>query len=132
MCPVIGGRRPFFRSHAAAHNRTHARRQLAQAERLGDVIVRAEIEPGNAQDRQIEVEDLQKIVSGMISVVDGIGALRTRASSAHGARRKRYAIEGRHARLAVHAAHTIATFILSVREANQPPPRFLFTSSSSC
>jgi len=60
----------------------------------------------------IEDQDLQTILSGLISVVEGIGALRTHASSAHGAGRKRYRLEPRHARLAIHAAHTVALFVL--------------------
>lgn len=64
-------------------------------------------DPGQIADR-----DLQEILSGLIAVVNGIGALRTHASSAHGAGRKAYRLEGRHARLAVHAAHTVALFVL--------------------
>lgn len=60
----------------------------------------------------VEDQDLQTILSGMISVVEGIGAFRTHASSAHGAGKKHYKLEPRHARLAIHAAHTIALFIL--------------------
>jgi hypothetical protein len=60
----------------------------------------------------IEDQDLQKILTGLISVVDGVGALRTHASTAHGAGKKTYRIEPRHARLAVHAAHTIVLFVL--------------------
>lgn len=60
----------------------------------------------------LEDKDLQTILSGLISVVDGIGALRTHASSAHGAGRKTYKIEPRHARLAIHAAHTVGLFVL--------------------
>jgi hypothetical protein len=60
----------------------------------------------------VEDQDLQKILSGMISVVHGIGSLRTHASSAHGVGRKSYKIEPKHARLAIHAAHTIALFVL--------------------
>lgn len=60
----------------------------------------------------LEDQDLQQVLSGMISVVDGIGALRTHASSAHGAGKKSYKLEPRHARLAVHGAHTVALFIL--------------------
>lgn len=60
----------------------------------------------------VEDQDLQQVLSGMISVVEGIGALRTHASSAHGAAKKSYKLEPRHARLAVHAAHTVALFIL--------------------
>ncbi|MGZ8873830.1 MAG: abortive infection family protein [Halobacteriota archaeon] len=60
----------------------------------------------------IEEQDLKTILSGLISIVEGIGALRTHASSAHGAGRKIYKLEARHARLAIHAAHTVALFVL--------------------
>ena len=60
----------------------------------------------------VEDQDLQKIITGLCSVVDGVGALRTHASTAHGNSHKRYNIEPRHARLAVHSAHTITMFIL--------------------
>jgi len=60
----------------------------------------------------VEDQDLQQILSGIISIVDGIGALRTHASSAHGAGKKSYKLEPRHARLAIHGAHTVALFIL--------------------
>lgn len=64
----------------------------------------------------VEDEDLKRIISGLLSVVDGIGALRTHASSAHGQGRKAYKIETRHARLAVNSAHTLATFLLETWE----------------
>lgn len=60
----------------------------------------------------VEDQDLQRIISGLFSVVDGIGALRTHASSAHSEGRKGYKLEPRHARLAVNSAHTAVTFIL--------------------
>jgi hypothetical protein len=60
----------------------------------------------------VEDQDLQKILTGIISIVDGIGSLRTHASSAHGAGKKNYKLESRHARLAIHGAHTIALFLL--------------------
>lgn len=66
----------------------------------------------NFDPSKVADQDLQKILSGMMSVVDGIGALRTHVSSAHGAGRTRYALEPRHARLAVNGAHTVVTFIL--------------------
>lgn len=56
--------------------------------------------------------DLKVILTGLLSIVSGIGALRTHASSAHASGRKRYQLEPRHARLAVHAAHTTVLFIL--------------------
>ncbi|WP_199185565.1 abortive infection family protein [Marinobacter flavimaris] len=39
----------------------------------------------NFDPKRIEDNDLRKILSGMHSIVDGVGALRTHASSAHGA-----------------------------------------------
>lgn len=60
----------------------------------------------------IEDQDLQRIITGLFSVVDGIGALRTHAGSAHSEGRKGYKLEPRHARLAVNSAHTVATFIM--------------------
>jgi hypothetical protein len=62
--------------------------------------------------QQLEEKDLQLILSGLISITEGIGALRTHASSAHGSNKKAYKIEPRHARLAIHSAHTISVFIL--------------------
>jgi hypothetical protein len=60
----------------------------------------------------VEDQDLQIILSGLISVVEGIGAFRTHASSAHVAGKKHYKLEPRHTRLAIHAAHTITLFVL--------------------
>lgn len=60
----------------------------------------------------VEDKDLQVILTGLFAVVDGIAALRTHASSAHGAGAKAYKLEPRHARLAIHSAHTVALFIL--------------------
>lgn len=60
----------------------------------------------------VEERDLQEIISGIMATVNGIGALRTHGSSAHGSVKRPYRLKPRHARLAVHAAHTIAAFIL--------------------
>ena len=72
-------------------------------------IVRADLgfDPSLVQD-----DDLKRILSGILSIVDGIGAFRTHASSAHGQGRKVYNLKPRHARLAIHSAHTIAMFVL--------------------
>lgn len=64
-------------------------------------------DPGKIEDR-----DLKEILSGLAGIISGVGALRTHASSAHGAGKKVYKVEPRHARLAVHSAHTIALFVL--------------------
>jgi hypothetical protein len=60
----------------------------------------------------VEERDLQEIISGIMATVNGIGALRTHGSSAHGSVKRPYKLKPRHARLAVHAAHTIAVFVL--------------------
>ncbi|MDY7001462.1 MAG: abortive infection family protein, partial [Thermodesulfobacteriota bacterium] len=54
---------------------------------------------------RIEDQDLLKILTGLNSIVDGLGALRTHAGSAHGRGKKIYKVQPRHARLAVHTAH---------------------------
>jgi hypothetical protein len=60
----------------------------------------------------VEDTDLQTVLTGLLATVEGIGALRTHASSAHGAGTKIYKLEPRHARLAIHAAHTVTLFAL--------------------
>lgn len=62
--------------------------------------------------KAVEDEDLKRILSGLYSLTDGIGFLRTHASSAHGAGRKIYGLKPRHARLAINSAHTLTMFIL--------------------
>lgn len=72
-------------------------------------VVREDLgfDPGRVEDR-----DLKEILSGLIALVNGIGALRTHASSAHGAGVRGYTLEPRHARLAIHGAHTVVAFVL--------------------
>jgi hypothetical protein len=70
------------------------------------------LSPGQMAD-----DDLKQILSGLFSIVAGVGALRTHEGSAHGHANKSYKIEARHARLAVHAAHTMTLFILETWEA---------------
>lgn len=74
----------------------------------------------------VEVDDLKQILSGLSSIAVGVAALRTHSGSAHGhaapsenTEGKRYRIGARHARLAVHAAHTMALFVLETWEARK-------------
>jgi hypothetical protein len=60
----------------------------------------------------MEDEDIKKALSGLNSVVDGIGSLRTHAGSAHGRGRRVYRLQARHARLAIHASHTLVSFFI--------------------
>ncbi len=61
-------------------------------------------------------DDLKRILSGLTSVVDGLGALRTHAGSAHGRGRIKYRPEPRHARVVANSACTLATFVLETWE----------------
>lgn len=70
--------------------------------------------------------DLKRILSGLSSIADGVAALRTHKGSAHGhadhpVDAKTYRLAPRHARLAVHAAHTMAMFVLETWEARRSP-----------
>ena len=60
----------------------------------------------------IEDDDVRKVLSGLNSVVDGIGSLRTHTGSAHGYGRRAYRLQARHARLAIHASHTLVGFFI--------------------
>lgn len=85
--------------------------ELPAKQTIGDLykVVRDHLRLDPAQ---VAEQDLKRILSGLISVVDGIGALRTHTGSAHGHGRQGYRLEPRHARLAINGAHTLAFFIL--------------------
>ncbi len=63
---------------------------------------------------KIENQDIIRIITGLTSVIDGMGAFRTHVGSAHGRSPKSYKIESRHARLAINAAYALSIFILEV------------------
>lgn len=67
----------------------------------------------------VEDDDLKRILSGLSSVVDGIGAFRTHAGSAHGHGKRSYKVVPRHARLAVHSAHTLCLFVMETWQARK-------------
>lgn len=72
------------------------------------------LEPASVED-----DDLKRILQGLASVADGISAFRTHAGSAHGRGRTAYRPAPRHARLAIHAAHTVVTFLIETWEARK-------------
>ena len=69
----------------------------------------------------VDDEDLKIILGGLAATVEGIGSLRTHKGSAHGRGKKAYKIESRHARLAAHAAFTVASFILEAWSKKSSP-----------
>lgn len=72
-------------------------------------VIRADLkfDPAATQD-----DDLKTILSGLAAIVEGMRALRTHKGSAHGHGKTIYKLKPRHARLAVHAAFTLASFVL--------------------
>jgi hypothetical protein len=62
-------------------------------------------------------EDLRKILSGLSSIADGLGALRTHHGSAHGRPTVRFRLEPRHARLAANASYTLCAYVIERMEA---------------
>ncbi|EGY32766.1 ATP-dependent RNA helicase HrpA [Aggregatibacter actinomycetemcomitans serotype e str. SC1083] len=73
-------------------------------------------------------DDLQKINSGITSIIDGVASIRTHESSAHGGGPESYIPEVRQARLVVNAAHSLAIYILETWEAQDslsPSPKRL-------
>jgi hypothetical protein len=71
----------------------------------------------------VEDDDLKRILQGLASVADGISAFRTHAGSAHGRGRTAYRPAPRHARLAIHAAHTVVTFLIETWESRKSSAR---------
>lgn len=57
-------------------------------------------------------DDLKTILTGLAAIVEGTGSLRTHKGSAHGRGKTAYKLKPRHARLAAHAAFTLASFVL--------------------
>jgi len=72
------------------------------------------LEPGVIQD-----QDIKRILGSLSALMDGIGALRTHAGSAHGHGRPKYAMYERHATLAVNASYTLATFVIQTWNARK-------------
>ncbi len=58
--------------------------------------------------------DLRKILTGLASIVEGVGALRTHTGSAHGRAPNTPPVSSREARLGIHSAHTLAVYIMEL------------------
>lgn len=73
----------------------------------------------NIPDSEIE-NDVRAILSAISNAVQGIGALRTHAGTAHGRERGFRRIDPRIARLAVHSASTMSLFLVETWEKRFP------------
>jgi hypothetical protein len=65
-------------------------------------------------------DDVRKVLSGLATTIDGIGALRTHAGDAHGREKGYRRIDERIAKLAIHSASTVALFVLETWEIRFP------------
>lgn len=64
--------------------------------------------------------DVLKILSGLSTVVEGIGALRTHAGDAHGREKGYTRVDGRIASLAIHSSSTVALFLIETWKKKYP------------
>lgn len=65
-------------------------------------------------------DDVRKVLSGLATMIEGIGALRTHAGDAHGRERGFARIDARIARLAIHSASTAALFVIETWQRKHP------------
>lgn len=65
-------------------------------------------------------DDVRKILSGLATVIDGVGALRTHGGDAHGRERGYARIDARIASLSIHAASTAALFLIETWQRKYP------------
>lgn len=77
-------------------------------------------------------DDQKRVLQGLASIVDGIGAYRTHIGSAHGRGVLPPAIQVSEARLAVNASHTLVIFIMERWHATKTPNSFQRTAFGSC
>jgi hypothetical protein len=67
--------------------------------------------------------DLKQVLTGLSSIVHGLGAFRTHVGSAHGRGRQAYKLAPRHARLVLNAAHSLTMFVIETWESRRQEPR---------
>jgi hypothetical protein len=76
-------------------------------------LIRAVTDKLNLSLGRFDVEpDIKRILGGLTNVAVGIGAIRTHSGDAHGRGKKLERIDSRIARLAIHAASTVAFFLI--------------------
>lgn len=79
-----------------------------------------DLSPGREDLAPSIADDVRTILSGLHTVIQGIGALRTHAGDAHGRERGFRRIDARIARLAVHSASTAAQFLIETWQRKFP------------
>lgn len=66
------------------------------------------------------VADVRRVLSGLITTVEGVGSLRTHVGGAHGKEKGFRRIDARIAKLAIHSASTVALFLIETWQLRYP------------
>lgn len=88
------------------------RNQPIPTDQVIQKLFRAATKSVNLSPDQQSSDDLRAVTSGMLTTVQGIGALRTHSGTAHGGTADRHEITFSEARLAVNSAGVVATFLM--------------------
>lgn len=78
------------------------------------------LSPGEINVNAEIADDVRKVLSGLATVVEGIGALRTHGGDAHGRERGYTRLDARIAKLAIHSASTAALFLIETWQLRFP------------
>jgi Abortive infection C-terminus len=79
---------------------------------VSEVAKHLNLSPGRDDLPKEWEQDIRTILSGLFSVIGGIGSLRTHAGDAHGKGKNAVPADARIARLAIHAASTVSLFYI--------------------
>lgn len=84
--------------------------------RLWDIFIQNN---SKMRPKELKCDDSKKIATGLYNIIHGTASLRNKQSSAHGKSEEEFQtinITPRHARLAIHAVHTLSAYILELGE----------------
>lgn len=78
------------------------------------------LSPGRSDIDPLIADDVRKVLSGLHTVIQGVGALRTHGGDAHGRERGFARIDERIANLAIHSASTASLFLIETWQKKFP------------
>lgn len=78
------------------------------------------LSPDRSDLDHLIANDVRQILSGLATVIAGVGALRTHGGDAHGREKGYTRVDARISRLSIHAASTVALFLIETWQRNFP------------
>lgn len=78
------------------------------------------LSPNRADIDPLIANDIRQVLSGLTTVIGGVGALRTHGGDAHGREKGFARVDARIARLSIHAASTAALFLIETWQRKFP------------